>query len=287
MIIVQNHDQFLHIITFLFVENVCMQDEVVLRCPYKQSIGITNILYNSKWNDFGWKSFDPIFCRAWTHTWNDCKSSISYKHLQDQCMWEDTCTVVMDYNPCWSETLLYATIYYKCIDTRYESVVPYPLIKYYDNRVPPTTSTQNPEISTTHLHHKKDDDDDNGDGGDDDNESQSSKSLKIGLGTALGITSIIAVIALICILKSRRNKHEQRPSPTPCSNHLTYEYDHGFQNPSAYQISASNPGYSLTMLDRVDTASDINYALPSYEEAVGNMYEEVNCRTPRAAKGPQ
>ncbi|XP_076086007.1 uncharacterized protein LOC143056740 [Mytilus galloprovincialis] len=268
-------------------QDVCMQNEVVLRCPYKKSIGIYQIFYNSKWNDISWKPSAPIVCTALDHTWNDCKSVISYTHIQDRCMATDTCTVVMNYNPCFSEPLAYATIYYKCIDPRYEHV--YPLIKYYDSRIPHITSThvQNPDKSTPHLDNQKDDDDDDGD--DNDNESQSSNSLKIGLGTALGITSIIAVIALICILKYRRNKPEQRSIPTPCSNHLTYGYNHGFQNPRAYQISASNPGYSPTMVDRVDIANDSSYALPSYEEAVGNMYEEVNYRssTPRAPKGPE
>ncbi|CAG2237583.1 unnamed protein product [Mytilus edulis] len=284
-----------------------MQNEVVLTCPYKRSIGITNIVYDLWWNDYyGWKPFNPFFCTGRTHTSNDCKSTISYKHLQDQCMWKDTCTVVMDYNPCWSEPL-YATIYYKCIDPRYESVVPYPLIKTTaianhqlhlqkfvcilskQNRMFIIrycgTSTQDTNKSTTHLHHKKDDNDDDGD--DDDNESQSNKLLKIGLGTALGMTSIISIIALICILKSRRNKPGQRSIPTPCSNRLTNDYDHGFQNPRAYQISVSNPGYSQTMPDRVVIASDSSYALPSYDEAVGNMYEDVNYRTPRATKGTQ
>lgn len=54
-----------------------------------------------------------------------------------------------------------------------------------------------------------------------------------------------------------------------------------------YQISVSNPGYSQTMPDRVVIASDSSYALPSYDEAVGNMYEDVNYRTPRATKGTQ
>ncbi|VDI07213.1 Hypothetical predicted protein [Mytilus galloprovincialis] len=49
----------------------------------------------------------------------------------------------------------------------------------------------------------------------------------------------------------------------------------------------SNPGYSQTMPDRVVIASDSSYALPSYDEAVGNMYEDVNYRTPRATKGTQ
>lgn len=115
MIIMQNHFKFLHKLTFLFIEAVCMQNEVVLTCPYKRSIGITNIVYDLWWNDYyGWKPFNPFFCTGRTHTSNDCKSTISYKRLQDQCMWKDTCTVVMDYNPCWSEPL-YATIYYQCI----------------------------------------------------------------------------------------------------------------------------------------------------------------------------
>ncbi|CAC5408575.1 unnamed protein product [Mytilus coruscus] len=239
-------------ITLLFVESVCMDAEVVLQCPYRQSIVITNILYETRWKIFEWRSFNPFVCKTWTKTWNDCKTSISYQLLQDQCMWEDTCTVIMNINPCSSDPLLYATIYYTCTDSTFEPIVP--LIKYYGNSVPSTTSTQN---------------------------------LKIGLGTALGITSLIAIIALLCILKSRRNKHEQRPNPMACSNHLTNDYDNGFENPSAYQISASNPGYSQTMLDRVNTSSDINYPLPSYEEAVGNPYEEVNYRTPNAPKGQQ
>lgn len=118
MSIAQNHYQFIHIIN-MFVEDVCMQNEVVLRCPHKKSIGIYQIFYNGKWNDFGWMPSDPIICTALDHTWNDCKSVISYTHLQDRCMATDTCTVVMDYNPCLSEPLVYATIYYSCIGLFY------------------------------------------------------------------------------------------------------------------------------------------------------------------------
>ncbi|CAG2252645.1 unnamed protein product [Mytilus edulis] len=226
-----------------------MDGDVYLQCPHRQSIVITNILYQTKWNIFELRLFNPFVCKTLTNSRNDCKYTISYQHLQDQCIWEDTCTVIMNYNPCSSEPLLYATIYYECSESRYETIVP--LIKYYPNGIPTSTSTQK---------------------------------VKIGLGTAVGITSLIAIIALLCMLKSRRNKHEQRPNPMSRSNHLNHDYDNSFENPTVYQISASNPGYtgySQTMLDRVDTSSDINYALPSYEEAVSNPYEEVNYRTPK------
>ncbi|XP_063410303.1 uncharacterized protein LOC134693419 [Mytilus trossulus] len=258
-----------------------MNGEVYLQCPHRQSILITNIVYETKWNIFKWRSFNPLVCKTWTNTWNDCKYSISYQPLQDQCIGEDTCTVMMNYNPCSSVPLLYATIYYECSESRYETIVP--LIKYYSNGIPTSTSTQKANNSPNHKHKKKDDDDDDDD--DDDkihNESQNNKSLKICLGTAVGITSLIAIIALLCILKSRRNKHEQRPNPMARSNHLNPEYNNGFENSTAYQISATNPtytGYSQTRMDRVDTSRDINYALPSYEEAVSNPYDEVNYRT--------
>lgn len=264
-------------------KSVCMDGDVYLQCPYRQSIVITNILYQTKWNIFELRLFNPFVCKTLTNSRNDCKYTISYQHLQDQCIWEDTCTVIMNYNPCSSAPLLYATIYYECSESRYETIVP--LIKYYPNGIPTSTSTQKDNNSPKHKHKKKDDDDDDDD--DDDkihNGSQNNTSLKIGLGTAVGITSLIAIIALLCMLKSRRNKHEQRPNPMARSNHLNHDYNNGYENPTVYQISASNPGYtgySQTMLDSVDTSSDINYALPSYEEAVSNPYEEVNYRTPK------
>lgn len=110
----KNYLQFLTMIILLFVESVCMDGDVYLRCPYRQSIVITNILYQTKWNIFELRLFNPFVCKTLTNSRNDCKYTISYQHLQDQCIWEDTCTVIMNYNPCSSAPLLYATIYYEC-----------------------------------------------------------------------------------------------------------------------------------------------------------------------------
>ncbi|CAG2241325.1 unnamed protein product [Mytilus edulis] len=153
-----------------------------------------------------------------------------------------------------SRELVYGPIQYG-----YGTASPYQLIKFYGNNLPTTTSltapsTASPTTSST--------------------TSSTIPFLKIGLEIAIGITSVIAIVALISVIKSRLNKREQRPNPTPQRNHLSYDQDHMFQNPGIYQISVSNPGYSNPIGDRVDTSYDC--ALPSYEEAVGNTYEQVN-----------
>ncbi|CAG2237582.1 unnamed protein product [Mytilus edulis] len=207
----------------------------------------------------------------------------------------------MDYNPCSHYPLLYATIYYKCTESRYGTTDPYQLIKFYGNRLQTTTSLTAPSTASlttsstassttsisdspvTYKDNKNDDDDNKDNNHQINNDNQNNKQIKIGLETAIGITSFIAIVALISVIKSRLNKREQRPNPTPHRNHLSYDQDHMFQNPDIYmyQISVSNPGYSNPMGDRGDTTYDC--ALPSYEEAVGNTYEQVNYRAPKVS----
>ncbi|CAC5368917.1 unnamed protein product [Mytilus coruscus] len=173
----------------------------------------------------------------------------------------------MDYNPCSQDPLLYATIYYKCTKSPYGTADPYQLIKFYGNRIPTTTSsttapisstTSIPDISTTYKDHKNDDDDN------DDNKHQIHNDIQSNKP---------------CIL----NKRKQRTNLTPHRNRLSYDQDHIVQNPSIYQISVSNPGCSNPIGDRVDTCNESDYALPSYEEAVGNTYERVNYRAPKVS----
>ncbi|XP_076085939.1 uncharacterized protein LOC143056666 isoform X2 [Mytilus galloprovincialis] len=213
-------------------------------------------------------------------------------------MRKSTCTIFMGYNPCSQDPLLYATIYYKCTKSGYGTTDPYQLIKFYGNRLPTTTSvtapsttsptksstasstTSIPDSQATYKDNKNDDDDNKDNNHQINNDNQNNKQIKIGLEIAIGITSFIAIVALISVIKSRLNKREQRPNPTPHRNHLSYDQD---QNPGIYmyQISFSNPGYSTPMGDRVDTTYDC--ALPSYEEAVGNTYEQVNYRAPKVS----
>ncbi|XP_071145120.1 uncharacterized protein [Mytilus edulis] len=277
--------------THVLKKNVCMYDEVVLNCPNRLFIAVTDVLFRNRLKFF----WDRSSCTVWTQPWNNCKSSIDFIPLLDLCQRNDTCKIVMDYNPCSHYPLLYATIYYKCTESRYGTTDPYQLIKFYGNRLQTTTSstasltTSSTASSTTSISDSpvtykdnKNDDDDNKDNNHQiNNDNQNNKQIKIGLETAIGITSFIAIVALISVIKSRLSKLEQRPNPTPHRNHLSYDQDHMFQNPGIYQISVSNQGYSNPMGDRVDTSYDC--ALPSYEEAVGNTYEQVNYRAPKVS----
>ncbi|XP_063410009.1 uncharacterized protein LOC134693207 isoform X2 [Mytilus trossulus] len=249
-------------------KNVCMYDEVVLNCPNRLFIAVTDVLFRSRLKIFR----DRSSCTVWTQPWNNCTSSIDFHPLLDQCQRNDTCKIVMDYNPCSQYPLLYATIYYECTESGYGTTDPYQLIKLYGNRFRTATSltapstaslAESPTTSST--------------------ASSTINILKIGLEIAIGITSFIAIVALIYVIKSRLHKREQRPNPTPRRNRLSYDQDHMFQNPSIYQIAVSNPGYSNRMGDTVDTSNESGYALHSYEEAVSHNYEQVNLRVPKVS----
>ncbi|XP_063410007.1 uncharacterized protein LOC134693207 isoform X1 [Mytilus trossulus] len=282
-------------------KNVCMYDEVVLNCPNRLFIAVTDVLFRSRLKIFR----DRSSCTVWTQPWNNCTSSIDFHPLLDQCQRNDTCKIVMDYNPCSQYPLLYATIYYECTESGYGTTDPYQLIKLYGNRFrtatsltapstaslaesPTTSSTASstiniPDLSAIYKDHKNDDGFNKDNNHQIHNDNQSNKQIKIGLEIAIGITSFIAIVALIYVIKSRLHKREQRPNPTPRRNRLSYDQDHMFQNPSIYQIAVSNPGYSNRMGDTVDTSNESGYALHSYEEAVSHNYEQVNLRVPKVS----